>query len=99
MNTARGQLVAVLLPNGKVLVAGGYNLSDHFLNSAELYDPATNNWSATRLLITPRNDHTATLLPGGRVLVVGGYGFTGDLISAELYQVTGIVPVMLLLGD
>ena len=38
-------LTATLLPNGKVLVAGGYNGS--YLSSAELYDPAIGTWSAT----------------------------------------------------
>ena len=37
---------ATLLPNGKVLVAGGYNGSA-VLSSAELYDPATGTWTAT----------------------------------------------------
>ena len=37
---------ATLLPNGKVLVAGGDN-NVVFLRSAELYDPASGTWTAT----------------------------------------------------
>src|SRR5438094_168165 len=44
--TARTFHTATLLPNGKVLVAGGGN------NSAELYDPASGTWSATGSLAT-----------------------------------------------
>ena len=44
---------ATLLPNGKVLVAGGYcNFSR--LASAELYDPASGTWTATGSLATAR---------------------------------------------
>ena len=61
---------ATLLPNGKVLVAGG--LHGVRLASAELYDPASGTWTATGSLATARDDHTATLLPNGKVLVAGG---------------------------
>jgi N-acetylneuraminic acid mutarotase len=78
-----------LLPNGKVLVAGGYHDAT-FLSSAELYDPQTGLWSATTPMSTNRSDHTATLLQNGKVLVAGGYlqfGFdTITLASAELYD-------------
>jgi N-acetylneuraminic acid mutarotase len=82
-NTPRYGLTATLLANGKVLVAGGYNTG--YLNSAELYDPATGTWSFTGSLNTPRYLHTATLLANGKVLVVGGYN-GGFLNSAELYD-------------
>jgi hypothetical protein len=73
-----------LLPNGKVLVAGGDG-SSGYLASAELYDPATGIWMATGSLSTARYDHTATLLPNGKILVAGGYN-GGYLASAELYN-------------
>ena len=38
---------ATLLPNGKVLVAGGAQYGLFTLTSAELYDPATGTWTAT----------------------------------------------------
>ena len=75
---------ATLLPNGKVLVAGGYN--GGALTSAELYDPASGTWTATGSLNTARYDHTATLLPNGKVLVAGGISNGSDLTSAELYD-------------
>ena len=49
---ARYYHTATLLPNGKVLVAGGYN--GVYLTSAELYDPASGTWSATGSLNTAR---------------------------------------------
>jgi WD40 repeat protein len=88
MKNARNFYTATLLPNGKVLVAGGFNLG----NSAELYDPATDTWTLTSSLRVVRAFHTATLLPSGQVLVAGG-GQSGGSIqrstSAELYELTG----------
>src|SRR3977135_4254769 len=43
--TARFAHTATLLPNGKVLVAGGYN--GGVFASAELFDPDSGTWSAT----------------------------------------------------
>jgi N-acetylneuraminic acid mutarotase len=48
---------------------------------AELYDPATDSWSATGDMADARSGHRATLLLDGKVLVVGG-----GLASAELYD-------------
>jgi hypothetical protein len=83
LGTAREVHTATLLPNGKVLVAAGYNGS--YLASAELYDPASGTWSATGSLATARYLHTATLLPNGKVLVAGGDNGV-SLASAELYD-------------
>jgi len=71
MNVARQQHSATLLPDGKVLVAGGQG-ADGILDSAELYDPDTGTWTLTGHMSTPRNGHTATSLADGRVLVTGG---------------------------
>jgi hypothetical protein len=84
LNTGREAHTATLLPNGKVLVAGGYYFPSE-LSSAELYDPVIGTWSATGSLNTARRFHTATLLPNGKVLVTGGLGSSGNLASAELY--------------
>ena len=73
---------ATLLPNGKVLVAGGVGINELVLASAELYDPASGTWTATGSLGTAREFHTATLLPNGNVLVAGGDGATA-LASRE----------------
>jgi large repetitive protein len=80
---------ATLLPNGKVLVAGGYGGQfNQALASAELYDPASGTWTPTSSLSVARGGHTATLLPDGKALVAGGQNDTnGFLASAELYDV------------
>jgi hypothetical protein len=86
MRAMRAFHTVTLLPNGKVLVTGGYNGTGH-LASAELYDPATGIFSTTGSMTKSRSSHHATLLPNGKVLITGGYnGTTGALASAELYD-------------
>jgi len=76
-----------LLPNGKVLVAGGTG-TNGITATAELFDPATGMWTNTGSLNAPRKNHTATLLPNGKVLIAGGYTnlFTPLATSTELYD-------------
>ena len=86
LNTARYHHTATLLPNGKVLVVGGFVTSGGDTTSAELYDPALGTWSPTGAVNTSRSFHTATALPNGMVLVAGGsHNFTATA-SAELYN-------------
>lgn len=77
---------AVLLDDGKVLIAGGMNDSA----ACELYDPATGVFTATGSMSTPRRWFGLAKLKDGRVLAAGGYG-TGignsyELSSAEIYD-------------
>ena len=92
LTTARAEHTATLLPNGKVLIAGGGNGVDGFqpLGSAELYDPSTGMFTPTGSMTTARTwGHTATLLSNGRVLIAGGSArrdILQPLASAELYD-------------
>ena len=90
LNTMRGNHTATLLPNGQVLVAGGWNgdISNIGLASAEIYDPGTGTWTTTNAMNTARQNHTATLLPNGQVLIAGGASNTGATNSAELFNPT-----------
>jgi hypothetical protein len=77
---------ATLLPDGRVLVVGGFS-ANGALASAELWDPQTASFGPAGSLAQARGHHTATLLPDGRVLVVGGYGGDDDFFaSAELWE-------------
>ena len=86
MNIPRGYHTATLLPNGKVLVAGGTGGSHDVLDSAELYDPALHKFTLTGKMLSVRAGHTATLLRDGKVLVAGGFRSGGAVASAELYD-------------
>ena len=75
MASARLSPTATLLPNGKVLVAGGGGAAD--LTSAELYDPAAGTFSATGSMAQARSRHAAVLMANGKVLMIGGTGANG----------------------
>lgn len=69
IKTARDAASAILLQNGQVLVAGGDN-SNGLLSSAELYNPANGQWTATGSMNTTFGG-VLTLLQNGRVLLTG----------------------------
>ena len=89
MNTERAAHSATLLPDGKVLIAGGFReegTSEIAIASAELFDPATNTFTPTSDMNEPRDGHTATLLPNGKVLLAGGWNQQGRTATVELYD-------------
>ncbi|CAF1104535.1 unnamed protein product [Rotaria sordida] len=82
MNNGRWAHTASVLPNGEVLVTGGYNGTT--LNSAELYNPSTGTWTVINIMNNPRSSHTAFVLTNGKMLIAGGID-NMPLNSAELY--------------
>ncbi len=86
----------VILPTGKVLVAGG--TTDEDLTPAypaEMYDPVAGTWTVMASQRTRRGYHSsALLLPDGRVLWAGANGnYTAEVYSPP-YLFRGARPVI-----
>lgn len=83
---------ATLLPDGKVLAAGGLNRVSLKIDAetiAELYDPSAQKWVKTGSLNTPRWSLDAITLNNGKALFAGGssrYAPDAALDTAELYD-------------
>lgn len=86
-----------LLPDGRVLIAGGQGRinmgSIGALNSIEIYNPATNTVETSGISLNdPRQLHSATTLQDGSLLIAGGFtneeqnnfGIGPALITSEL---------------
>src|SRR5262245_20808027 len=71
MRLPRANHAAVLLRDGKVLVAGGTGAGGAVTSVSELYDPESETWSTTGSLTEARQFLQATPLSDGRVLMTG----------------------------
>lgn len=78
MTAGRASHTATRLDNGKVLVACGTRQtwdpanSTNSLETAEVFDPASNTFIVAASLEVHRAQHTATLLPNGDLILAGG---------------------------
>jgi Kelch motif len=85
MTVERDMHTATSLPDGRVLVAGGFATGLVPLASAEIYDPKTGTFSPTGSMTTARGAQVATRLADGRVLVTGGSDQNDiEIASAEV---------------
>jgi len=94
--TRRLDASATLLADGRVLIAGGLEVTVPppgsplpKLNTAEIFDPATGQFTPTGNMLALRWKHSATLLANGKVLIAGGNGDGFCTIaSTELFDPT-----------
>ena len=73
---------ATILPDGRVLVAGGADAFGVARSLTEIYDPVSGTWAMTGNLAAARQFHSATLLVNGKVLVTGGVGGGGNPVAS-----------------
>ena len=74
LGRGRYEHTATLLPDGRVLIAGGgagWDPNASPITTLEVWDPTTSTFSAAGELRTVRSAHAALLLADGRVLFVG----------------------------
>jgi N-acetylneuraminic acid mutarotase len=86
LHVARMLAPAVSLPDGRVLLTGGFGYPG-MLATSEIYEPTRGNWVTAAPLVSPRFGHTATLLESGQVLIAGGANLTAQYLdTAEVYN-------------
>jgi hypothetical protein len=91
MTTPRAGHTATLLNDGTVLIAGGLTgtgASLSGLNSAEIYNPITQTFSAVGNLSDNRSFQTASLLDDGTVLIAGGANGNADVTFSDGFKLT-----------
>lgn len=89
----RAGSAAVRLRDGRVLVTGGYRQDGTLVSYAEVFDPNSNRFTASRgQLNEPRRNHAVSLLGDGRAVITGGIGLDGTLRVTEFYDaVTSVI--------
>jgi hypothetical protein len=101
LNQPRSAHTSTLLPDGTVLLTGGWGPNSTTFGDAELYDARSGTFSGTGRMTAARFRHTATLLADGTVLLAGGaYGPNNPLVvaSTELYHPASVIPAPKLLS-
>lgn len=90
--TATGQLLAprvqpsaIALPDGKVLVFGGW-VDGRASATTEIFDPATGRSIAGPAMAGPRNGPAVAALADGRILIAGGYDGDDVRSDAEIFD-------------
>ncbi|MGC1676621.1 MAG: hypothetical protein WA740_03725 [Candidatus Binataceae bacterium] len=95
MTAARVFQTAVLMPNGKVLIAGGQGLSDALLASAEIFDPVKETFTATSRMRSVHVGGVASILPDASVLIAGGRSSNAEVYNpaSAQFTLTAAMPV------
>lgn len=87
MANARSNHGAVMLPDGRVFVAGGFGTGDVITDTAEIFISTKNIWmSVAPMTGCQRAIHATVQLKNGKILLIGGVNATGPLTSSALYD-------------
>ena len=87
LDVARRDPAASALPDGDVLIAGGFGQGGQPIASAERYDSASGTFVAVGAPLQPRSHASVALMPQGKVAFVGGEVAEGSALdTAEIYD-------------
>jgi len=90
MTVARAMHTATLYTfGGSVLIAGGMDDSGNVLATAEVFNVATETFTAVGSMHTARFNHAAAALSNGKILITGGEDGSGNTLNtAEIFDPT-----------
>ncbi len=92
MATPRESHTGTVLADGRVLIAGGHHgrrSTFTVVQTAEVFDPETEEFAPTGTMVVPRHKHDAILLNEGQVMIVAGADerdSAGAYASTEVYD-------------
>jgi hypothetical protein len=76
----------VTLNDGRVLIAGGQTVGGESVSKTDIFDPATNTFSAGPELSQPRQGLTAHVLTDGKVVFIGGGAYETTSNTVDVYD-------------
>ena len=80
-----------LLPDGRVLVAGGHIASDRGIADISIFSPSTGSWARSAPMRRGRWYPTNTTLPNGSVVILAGRDEVGDEVAEpEVWSPSGL---------
>ncbi|MBI4060936.1 MAG: hypothetical protein HY403_05840 [Elusimicrobia bacterium] len=85
MISSRSNHTATLLPDGNLMVFGGFGPGDVITATAEIYYSTSGAWKPLTSAPAARALHAAALLKDGRLMVAGGVNSGGVLSSVHAY--------------
>ena len=88
MISSRSFHTSVVLPDGNVMVVGGFT-EGSYLETAEVYYSTMHVWVPLASMDTKRAQYTISMLRNGRVLVSGGVNATGVLGDSAASGIRG----------
>ena len=85
MNEGRSTATATELPDGNVIIIGGYG-DDDILKSTEIYNPMFGTFTKGPEMNIKRVGHSATMLRNGKILICGSGSYEGHQNRVEFYD-------------
>lgn len=88
MISSRSNHTAIMLPDGRVFVAGGFGTGDVITGNSEIFISTESRWMAAATMPggCERAIHAPVQLRDGRILLIGGVNASGPLSTTARYD-------------